>query len=339
MRNRLLSGITVLALAAGMALGQAAPSRPPAFDAATIKPSAPLDMAKMAADIRAGQMPKMGPHVQGLLAEYTYMSLKDLIGLAYGVKAYQVTGPDWLASARFDIVARLPEGASKDDAPAMLRTLLQDRFKLAAHTTTGEHPVLALVPAKGGPKMKEATAPPPLDESAPLKPGEMKMDTPDGPARLQVSSDGVTTVNLGARGVITQKVDMATGTVRMDSSSITMSGFADMLTRVLQMGGGSNRQVVDMTGLKGNYQVSLDLSLSDLLAMARSRGLDIPGGAGGPGGFGGSAASGSALAASTPNGGATIYESVAALGLKLEARNAPVEQLLVDTVQKTPSEN
>ena len=145
--RKILNKLTVcLALASAMALAQTTPT----FEVASIKPAAPLDMAKIAAAVQAGQMPKIGPHVDQARAEYTYVSLKELIILAYKVKPYQVTGPDWMASQRFDIVAKMPEGASKDDAPKMLQTLLEERFKLAVHRDSREHPVLALVLAREG---------------------------------------------------------------------------------------------------------------------------------------------------------------------------------------------
>ena len=125
------------------------------FDVASVRPSAPLDMQKMAADMQAGKMPRMGAHVDGLLAEYNYMSLKDLVAAAYKVKDYQITCPDWMGTARFDISARMPEGSSKDDAPKMLQALLADRFKLVIHRETQDHPVLALVVGKDGPKLKD----------------------------------------------------------------------------------------------------------------------------------------------------------------------------------------
>jgi uncharacterized protein (TIGR03435 family) len=107
-----------------------------------------------------------------------------------------------------------------------------------------------------------------------------------------------------------------------------------MLTQFSKMGGGSGRQVVDMTELKGNYQVAIDFALTDLLQMARSAGFDIP--AGGPGGPG----AGPAEAASDPGGAASsITTAVQALGLKLEPRKAMVDQLIVDHVEKTPTEN
>ncbi len=82
---------------------------------------------------------------------------------------------------RFEIVANMPEGSTKDDAPKMLQALLAERFKLVARRVTQEHPVYALVVAKGGPKLKELTEKPvAIDPDAPLAKGEMKINGPDG---------------------------------------------------------------------------------------------------------------------------------------------------------------
>jgi uncharacterized protein (TIGR03435 family) len=297
-----------------------------------------MDMGKVAADVQAGKMPKVGPHVTASQAEYSYMTLKDLIAVAYRAKTYQISGPGWLASERFDIVAKMPAGASTDDAPAMLQALLADRFKLQAHRDSQEHPVLALVVGKGGPRLKEATmAAVPIDPDAPLKPGEMKMDTLEGPARMTRNSDGSATINLGAKGSFTQRMDPQAGALRIEGNNLTMQGFAEMLTRIMQLGGGTNRQVVDMTGLTGNYQVAVNISLADLLASAKAQGMNIPTPPASTGASGNSSTA--APEASEPGGGSSVYDSVQALGLKLEPRKTTVEQLIVDHVEKTPTEN
>jgi uncharacterized protein (TIGR03435 family) len=64
---------------------------------------------------------------------------------------------DWSGGERFDISAKLPEGASRDQVPAMLQNLLTARFKLATHREYREQPVYALVAAKGGPKLQPAS--------------------------------------------------------------------------------------------------------------------------------------------------------------------------------------
>jgi uncharacterized protein (TIGR03435 family) len=351
MRNRFATILSAgLLLASGAALGQAAPSAqataaPQAaadkleFDVASVRPSAPLDMQKVAADMQAGKMPNFGIHLNGLRAEFNYLTLRDLIMVAYKVKTYQITGPDWLNSQHFDIVARMPEGSTRDDAPKMLQALLEDRFKVAVHREAQEHQVMALVVGKSGPKMKESPGDaPPIDEDAELKPGEMKMDTQDGPARMTMNRGGMgATINMGTKGIITWGADMQTMTLHVTSTNTTMTLLADVLTQLMaQMGGqmsgadAGSRQVMDMTGLKGNYEVAMDFSMADMIAQARAQA-----GAGGGGAGGGS----SAVASDPGGGGQTVSGAIEKLGLKLESRKAPVEQLIVDHAEKTPTEN
>jgi uncharacterized protein (TIGR03435 family) len=328
------------------AFAQQTASVPRTFDVATVKPSAPLDQAKLMADMQAGKMPNFGAHLDGLRAEYIYMSLHDLIVYAYGVKPYQVVGPDWLSSERFDVVARLPDGSSKDDAPAMLKALLADRFKLTAHLEDKDMAVYALVVGKDGPKLKDSPENPPIDESASLKPGEQKQDLPDGPAIVSGSpTQGQATVNMGERGVFLEKINMQTQAVDIDGKGVAMPGFIDMVNQIMQIGGPGSKMVVDRTQLKGHYEVSLELSLTELIAAAQRSGVDMGGaGAGGPGAGGAGApgmGGGGAAEASDPGGGggSTVSASLEKLGLKLEPSRAAVQQLIVDHAEKTPTEN
>jgi uncharacterized protein (TIGR03435 family) len=323
--------IANLFIACGVACGQTAKTKL-AFDVATVKPSPPLDPQKIAADMQAGKMPHIGVFVSASRAEYIQMPLKRLIAIAYKVKPYQITGPEWLGNERFDIAATMPEGATKDDAPAMLQTLLEERFKLTAHLETQDHKVLALVVGKGGPKLKETSEQPkPIDENAPLKPNQMMIDGGEGPIRMTRNPDGSTTLDMGARGTMTQRFDAANRSIRIDSSMVTMAGFADTLSSLMAPMGGD--RVVDMTGLTGHYAVSIELSIADLMSIARSSGMAPPPPPGG------SAGAGPAAAASEPSGGTSVFQSVEQMGLKLEERKAQVEQLVIDHVEKTPAEN
>jgi uncharacterized protein (TIGR03435 family) len=325
MRNRF--AVILIAcgfVSAGAVFGQAASSGP-VFDVASVRPAAPIDQATMLAGLRAGRRPEW-MRVEGSRATFTYMSLKELIGYGYKVRVYQVSGPDWLTTDRFDIAAKLADGASKDDVPTMLQALLADRFKLAAHLETKEHPVLGLMAPKGGSKLKEGAVPAPLDEKTPLKPGETRVDTVDGPMLMTKNPDGTTTYNMGSRGSFTLKIDGDTGTMHLAGSGMTLKGLAGMLTT---LGGGAGRQVVDMTGLAGNYEIAVDFSLSDLVSNLREQGLDIPTGPRGGGDSG----------ASDPGGNLTVADALAKLGLKLEKTKAMVEQLVVDHVEKAATEN
>jgi uncharacterized protein (TIGR03435 family) len=114
----------------------------PSFEAASIKPSVP------------GEKGASMHNDPGRIA-FSNVSLRNCIVNAYKVRDYQVVGPDWLNSARFDIVATLPSGAPQDQMPLMLQSLLAERFKLSLHRETKELPVYALVVGKNGPKLHE----------------------------------------------------------------------------------------------------------------------------------------------------------------------------------------
>ncbi len=326
----LSSLISLLLLAPTLTAQPAAPKY--TFDVATIRPSPPPDPAKIRAEIQAGKMPRIGPRVTASRAEYINMNLKDLIALAWNLRGYQVSGPDWLSSERFDVEATMPEGATKDDAPAMLRALLSERFKLTAHEDMEDHKVLALLVGKNGSKLKKSeSAPKPVDEDAPLKPNELIMDGPDGPVRLIRNPDGSMKFDLGMRGTVAVKLDAANQALRIESSMVTMGGFTDTLSVLLgQMGG---QQVVDQTGLKGNYELAVEISLADLMSMAQSQGFGPPPSPQPSGG------ANTGPIASDPSGTPSVFQSIKQLGLELNERTAKVKRLVIDHVEKAPTEN
>jgi len=326
MRERFAIGLMAALVVVSVAASAQTQAAKLAFEVASVRQSPPPDMQKMMQDLQAGKRPE-SVHIEGSRATFTYQSLKHLIAYAYKLRIYEVSGPDWMIADRFDIAARMPDSASKDDVPSMLLTLLEDRFKLTAHHEMQDQPVLGLVVAKSGPKLKESTVvPQPIDDAAPLKPGESIMDTPTGPVRLTKNADGSTTYNMGMRGSFTLKFDGATLSMHMEASNISMAGFAIMMT---SLGGGEGRQVVDMTGLTGTYQTAVDFSLMDLMSSLHDQGIDIP--TGPPGGQGGGAAD--------PEGGQTVSAALEKLGLKLEKSRAKVDRLVVDHVEKSPTEN
>ncbi len=310
------------------------------FEVATIKPAQPMDSAKMVAAMQSGGKLPFGANIDGHRAEYLYLDLKTLISYAYGVKPYQITGPDWMASTRFDIQAKMPDNSTKDDASKMLQSLLEERFRLTSHHASAEHAVLAIVVGKNGPKLKPSTAKPvAIDETAPLKPGEMKMDGTDGPVRAKVDvTTGSSAIDMGLKGKMAYKLNPATQSLHIDFSMTTMTGLADMMTQLMTSIGGpasTGKQIVDQTGIQGNYDASMEISLAELLNMIRSFGANIPAGVPGAGGGAGDIAT-----ASDPgSSGTSVADAVQAMGLKLENRKATVDQFVVDHIEKTPTEN
>jgi uncharacterized protein (TIGR03435 family) len=122
--------------------------------------------------------------------------------------------------------------------------------------------------------------------------------------------------------------------MRMEMSKIKMTEFAELLSQLV------DRQVVDMTELKGSYQVAMDIPMEELVNLARRIMPNMALGAGGAGALGGAApANGlSGIAASDPSGGA-IFQAVQQLGLKLDSRKVPVDTLIIDHIEKDPTEN
>jgi uncharacterized protein (TIGR03435 family) len=115
----------------------------PQFEVASIKPSAPG---------------ARGPTFYNPTRErfvVTGITAKALIAYAYDVREFQVSGgPGWLGSDEYDIVAK-PDGDVRGDRVlAMARALLAERFHLSLHRESKEMPVLALVVAKGGPRLR-----------------------------------------------------------------------------------------------------------------------------------------------------------------------------------------
>src|SRR3954471_14707388 len=88
----------------------------PAFEVASIRAASPVTLQM----VMAGKA-NVGTKVNGDRVDIGYQTLKDLIPVAYGVKAFQVTVPSSISSIRYNIVAKLPSGATKEQVPALLR--------------------------------------------------------------------------------------------------------------------------------------------------------------------------------------------------------------------------
>jgi uncharacterized protein (TIGR03435 family) len=79
----------------------------------------------------------------------TNVTLRMLLKNAYGLQDFQMSGgPSWIDSDRFDLVSKADGNATFDEVRLMVRTLLEDRFKLNAHTETRTLPVYAMVIAR-----------------------------------------------------------------------------------------------------------------------------------------------------------------------------------------------
>jgi uncharacterized protein (TIGR03435 family) len=225
-----------------------------------------------------------------------------------------------MTAQRFDIHATLPAGATKDDVPEMLQSLLADRFKLAFHHEQKEQSVFALVVGKNGSKLQASAPEAPLPADAPAPAGSNRPDA------VQVSGNPQSgmTVRAGNGGGAMKMSMTPDGMMHLEAGKLTLAQLADSITQFV------GRPVVDMTGLAGSYKIALDLSREDLMAVARAAGVNVPAGPGvaGPPGAG----------PADPTG-TSVFQSVENLGLKLDSRKTPVDLLVIDRLEKTPTED
>jgi len=248
----------------------------------------------------------VGVHIDGARVSCNSLNLKDYISAAYTVKIYQISGPDWMGGERFDINATLPPGATQEQVPDMLKALLADRFGMKFHRETKDFPVYGLVVAKGGLKMKESTPAPD--------------DSPDN-AKPATNVSGS-----GGRGGVHIEYGHGSFFTMADNKFVArklpMSSFTEVLARF------EDRPVVNMTELQGSYDFDLEFTPEDYLAMlirsAISAGVTLP-----P----------EALRALSGSSGDSLLNALQRLGLKLETRKAPLEVLVIDRIDKTPTEN
>lgn len=120
------------------------------FEVASVKPAPP----------RAGTAGFTAMDTDPAMVRYSNVSLKILIAIAYRFDSKLIQGgPTWLDDQPYDLAAKLPPGTAKDRVPAMLQTLLMERFKLAVHRETKEQRVYFLRVGKNGPRLKEAQKP------------------------------------------------------------------------------------------------------------------------------------------------------------------------------------
>jgi len=82
--------------------------------------------------------------------------LKLILAEAFQLKADQINGPSWLDADCFTIHARMPEGANKDQMPAMLQALMIERFHVVTHAESRLRPGYALVVDQNGPRFRES---------------------------------------------------------------------------------------------------------------------------------------------------------------------------------------
>jgi len=215
---------------AGLILGFAAAACAQSFEAASVKPAAtPGGLFSMTGG--------PGTNDPGRIT-YSRVPLRIVMLTAYDVANYQLTGPDWLNTLRFDITAKIAEGATREQFRAMLRNLLETRFRMALHRESREMAIYTLVPASKGVKIQPAAAPAPVGDS----PAQMAKALPG------VGPDGFPKLSIPSAGIVIETKD---GVARLSAKEVSLAKLAENLT------GRAGRPVVDRTGLAGVFTFAL----------------------------------------------------------------------------------
>jgi len=204
------------------------------------------------------------------------IDLFSLVAMAYGLHRYQLSAPDWLNSARFDISARVPQGIDVDQYRRLLQSMLAERYHLAIHHESREMRIYDLTVAKNGPKMKPAT-------------------------HQSASADGLQPPQPHA----TPPVPGYHGAVFLNIPALSMPRLAEYLSGFL------DAPINDATGLQGDYEIRLRTA------------------------FGGTSSEPTGDAASL-----SLFDALPEqLGLRLVSRKDQVDVVVVDRMDKSPTEN
>jgi uncharacterized protein (TIGR03435 family) len=240
---------TFFLLASCVGFGQT----PPAFETATVKPN-------VNHEVNGEGRPRGSINATPGYLAVQNSTLSQCLQWAYNLSAFQVAGPAWIESERYDIAARAAAAVGKEQLRLMLQRLLTERFKLEFHRENKELPGYALLAIKGGPKLRESV-------------------TEGEPAMKQ------------NRALLTVE-------------RMTIRAFADTLTNPL------HSPVVDMTGLTGRYDFTIDLSKYVTPSSTPDQMMD------------------------------GLSECLRVeLGLRVESRKLPLEVLVVDRASRMPEGN
>ena len=244
----------------------------------------------------------LGARIDGAQVRLVGMTMRDLLAMSYRIKVYQINGPEWMTSERYDINAKLPAGVSPEKMPEMTQALLNERFGIKLHREQKDMPVYVLLMGKPPLRLKSLV----IDPNAPP------------PAAVQVTGTGSAagiSVNLGNGA----SFSFALG--KFEAKKVTAPMIAGVLERF------TDRPVMDLTELKGTYDLEFNVSPEEtqtlMIRAAVAAGVQLP-----------------PQALRLLDGGGNPIESGAEqLGLKIDGRRMPVEIVVIDQISKTPTDN
>ena len=277
----------------------------PAFtdqDASVVPPPAEFEVASVKENRSGDNRITFG--LQGERFTGVNVTLRELIRFAYGVQMSQIEGgPDWMTSARFDVIGKMPSGAigptigpgQMSAVNMMMRDLLEKRFKLVVERPLKDSPIYELMLARSDGKLGPS----------------LQKSTVDCAAMTAARRGGGPPPPLPEAGD-RMSCGMFMAPNRVQAGSTPMTQLAQLLSQRV------GRIVTDKTGLTGNYDFTLEFTPDPGLGGGP---LDGPPGA-------------PPLPPSDPNAPSIFTALQEQLGLKLESRRAPIEMLSIKSVER-----
>lgn len=96
------------------------------------------------------------PNTDPSLVAYRRVPLSLLLMKAFGVSAYQCDSPPWADEAVYDLLGKLPAGATSAQVPAMIERVLVERFGLKFHWATRTEDGYGLIVGRKGPRLERS---------------------------------------------------------------------------------------------------------------------------------------------------------------------------------------
>ena len=268
------------------------------------------DLRFEVASVRAGALEGRGPRTSGIPGPNntdpgrftTRNRLLGLVAMAYDVPLSWLVDPDDRLFLQVEIEAKMPATTTREQFSVMLQNLLADRLGIKVHWATRDMDTYTLVVAKGGPKFK------------PASPDSLQPDSTQGSgdgsrsgSPIKVEADGFPLPPPGNDAWLGQSPDLK---VTMRGHNETVAEIARAISQ-LSLGGA----LTDATGLTGKYDYTIFWSMQATMDVVSGRPPVEP-------------------------DGLNVFDAIQEqLGLKIEKKKGPVQVLVVDHVEKKPTEN
>jgi uncharacterized protein (TIGR03435 family) len=163
--------------------------------------------------------------------------LVRLLNVAYGLDYDQISGPGWIGTELYSVVAKVPPGTTQEQVKLMWQGLLAERFHLRTHFIKKDFPVYELSVAKSGAKLRKSGEGPVKQEPGfPVPPSGQKW----GISMVLPRNTRLTFRDYSMEEFVREQLAWPLSTFLASYGAIAMG------------------RVVDKTGLDGRYDFTLE---------------------------------------------------------------------------------